>query len=222
VQWGAYAEFIALPAGHVAPMPENLSFAEAASVPLVGLTSWQSLFDAGGLKAGQSVLIHAGSGGTGGMAVQFAKHAGAIVFTTASAGNHDYVRSLGADHVIDYRSTDFVDAIKSVEPAGVDLAYVTASGVIEESLRAVRPGGRLVSIVEQPDPEDARRHGIEAAFHFVEPSGAQLREIAALIEAGTVRPLPIEEVPLEQAAKAHSKSEAGHTRGKIVLTIAAD
>ena len=222
VQWGAYAEFIALPAGHVAPMPANLSFAEAASVPLVSLTSWQSLFDVGGLQAGQTVLIHAGAGGTGGMAIQFAKQAGAIVFSTASAANHDYVRGLGADHLIDYRSENFVDAIKNVEPSGVDLAYVTASGVIEDSLRAVRRGGRLVSIVEQPDAENARERGVEAAFHFVEPSGAQLRQITALIEAGTVKKLPIEELPLEEAADAHSKSEAGHIRGKIVLRIAKD
>jgi NADPH2:quinone reductase len=222
VQWGSYAEFIVLPAGHVAPMPANLSFAEAASIPLVSLTSWQSLFDVGGLQAGQSALIHAGAGGTGGIAIQFAKHAGALIFSTASAANRDYVLGLGADHVIDYQSEDFVDAIKNVEPAGVDLAYVTASGVIEESLRAVRRGGRLVSIVEQPDAEVARQRGVEAAFHFVEPSGAQLRKIAALIEAGSVKPLAIQEVPLEEVGKAHSKSEAGHVRGKIILRVATD
>jgi NADPH2:quinone reductase len=165
------------------------------------------------------VLIHAGAGG---MAIQFAKHAGAVVFSTASAANHDYVRGLGADHLIDYRSEDFVDAVKTIEPAGVDLAYVTASEVIEQSLRAVRRGGRLVSIVEQPDADAAREQGVEAAFHFVEPSGVQLRQIASLIEAGTVKPLPIEEVPLDEAAKAHRKSEAGHIRGKIILRIAND
>ena len=220
VQWGAYAEFIALPAGHVAHMPANLSFAEASSIPLVGLTSWQSLFDAGTLKAGESVLIHAGAGGTGGKAIQFAKHAGAKVFTTASPANHDHVRDLGADHVIDYRTENFVDAVKRVEPDGVHLAYVTASDVIADTMTAVRPGGRLVSIVEQPDPEHSARQGVTAAFVFVEPSGAQLRDIAALIEAGTVRPLPIQEYPLEEAARAHAESEAGHVRGKIVLRVA--
>lgn len=221
VQWGAYAESIVLSAAHVAPMPANLSFAEAASVPLVALTSWQSLFDAGRLETGQSVLIHAGAGGTGGMAIQFAKQAGAIVFTTASAANHDYVRDLGADHVIDYRSEDFVEAVKRIARGGVDLAYVNASGVLRKSYRAVRRGGRLVSIVEQPDPADNETHGVEGRFVFVEPNGGQLRQIAALIEKGVVRPLPIEEMPLADAAQALTKSQTGHVRGKIVLRIAA-
>lgn len=222
VQWGAYAEFIALPADHVAPMPKSLSFAEAASIPLVGLTSWQSLFDAGELQAGQTVLIHAGAGGTGGKAIQFAKHAGATVLTTASAANHDHVRELGADHVIDYRTENFVDAVKRVEPDGVDLAYVTAAGIIADTMTALRPGGRLVSIVEQPDREHAARRSVTASFVFVEPSGAQLRDIAALVEAGTVKPLPIQEYALEDAAKAHAESERGHVRGKIVLRVAGD
>ena len=104
VQWGTYAEYVAVPASAVAAMPANLSFAEAAAIPLVGLTSWQVLFDAANLRAGQTVLIHAGAGGLGSIAIQLAKNAGATVFTTASAANHEYVRSLGADHVIDYRT----------------------------------------------------------------------------------------------------------------------
>lgn len=220
VQWGCYAEFIALPAEYVAPMPENLSFAEGSSLPLVGLTSWQSLFDAGNLQAGQSVLVHAAAGGTGGIAVQLAKHVGATVFATASAANHGYVRGLGADHVIDYRLESFADAVKRVSPDGVDLAYVTAAGVIQDSMRCVRQGGRLVSIVEQPDVEEATRSGIEASFVFVEPNGAQLRKISALLEVEEIKPLPVKEYPLQQAAQAHAESEASHVRGKIVLRIA--
>ena len=220
VQWGAYAEFIVLPADYLAPCPASLLFAEAASIPLVGLTSWQSLFDAGGLAAGQSVLIHAGAGGTGGMAIQFARHAGARVITTASAANHDLVRRLGADHAIDYRTEAFAEAVRRIEPDGVDLAYVTAGGVMAETLSVVRPGGRLVSIVEPPDTEAAAARDVTASFVFVEPSGAQLREIAALIEAGSVTPLPVRELPLANAAQAHAESESGHVRGKIVLRIA--
>lgn len=220
VQWGTYAEHVAVAADHVAPMPANTSFAQAAGVPLVGLTSWQSLFDAGELGAGQSVLVHAGAGGTGGMAVQFAKHAGATVYTTASAANHDYVCGLGADVVIDYRAEDFVAAVHKASPDGVDLVYVTAAGVIDASYRAIRPGGRLVSIVEQPDPDAAKRHEVETRYVFVEPNGAQLREITGLIEAGAAATLPITEYPLADAAKAHAESEAGHVRGKIVLNVA--
>jgi NADPH:quinone reductase len=151
VQWGTYAEYMAMASSAVAPMPANLTFAQGAAIPLTALTSWQALFDAGQLKAGQSVLIHAGAGGTGGMAIQFAKHAGATVFTTASAGNYEYVRSLGADHVIDYQRQSFVEVIKNKSPDGVDLAYVTVGGdVLRNSYRVMKPGGALVSIVEAP------------------------------------------------------------------------
>jgi NADPH:quinone reductase len=220
VQWGAYAEYVAIASSAVAPMPANQTFAQAAAIPLTALTSWQALFDAGQLKAGQSVLIHAGAGGTGGMAIQLAKHAGATVFTTANAGNHEYVRSLGADHAIDYQRESFVEAIRSRSPDGVDLAYVTVGGaVLRNSYRVVKPGGALVTIVEAPDVEEAQRLGIRAAFVFVEPNGAQLREITRLIEAGIVRPPEITEMNLEEAPRAQELSQAGHVRGKIVLKI---
>jgi NADPH2:quinone reductase len=204
----------------VAPMPANLTFAQAAAIPLTALTSWQALFDTGQLKAGQSVLVHAGAGGTGGMAIQLAKHAGAMVLTTASAGNHEYVRSLGADHVIDYQRESFVEVIKARSPDGVDVVYVTVGGdVLRNSYRAVKPGGALVTIVEAPDAEEARRLGIRATFVFVEPNGAQLREITRLIETGRVRPPEITEMTLEEAPRAQELSQAGHVRGKIVLKI---
>ena len=220
VQWGTYAEYVAMASSAVAPMPANLTFAQAAAIPLTALTSWQALFDTGQLKAGQSVLIHAGAGGTGGMAIQLAKHSGATVFTTASAGNHQYVRSLGADHVIDYQRESFVEVIKNRSPGGVDLAYVTVGGdVLRNSYRVVKPGGALVTIVEAPDVEEARRLGIRATFVFVEPNGTQLREITRLIETGIVRPPEITEMNLEEAPRAHELSQAGHMRGKIVLKI---
>jgi NADPH:quinone reductase len=221
VQWGTYAEYVTVPSSAVAPMPANLTFAQAAAIPLTALTSWQALFDAGRLEAGQSVLIHAGAGGTGGMAIQLARYTGATVFTTASAGNHEYVRSLGADHVIDYRRESFVEAVESISPQGVDLAYVTVGGdVLRHSYRVVRRGGALVSIVDAPDAEDARRVGVRATFVFVEPNGAQLREITRLIEASIVRPPEITEMSLEEAPRAQELSRAGHVRGKIVLKIA--
>jgi NADPH2:quinone reductase len=220
VHWGTYAEYVAMAAAAVAPMPDNLTFAQAAAIPLTALTSWQTLFDAGQLKAGQRVLIHAGAGGTGGMAIQFAKHVGATVFTTASARNHEYVRSLGADHVIDYQRESFLEVIKNKCPDGVDLAYVTVGGeVLRDTYRAVKPGGALVSIVDAPDTEEAARLGIRATFVFVEPNGAQLREITRLIEMGIVRPPEITEMNLEEAPKAQLMSQAGHVRGKIVLKI---
>jgi NADPH2:quinone reductase len=220
VQWGTYAEYVAMASSAVAPMPSNLTFAQAAAIPLTGLTSWQALFDTGQLKAGQSVLIHAGAGGTGGMAIQLAKYAGATVLTTASAGNHEYVRSLGADDVIDYQRESFVEVIKDKSPDGVELAYVTVGDdALRNTYRVVKPGGVLVSIVEAPDVEEARRRGIRASFVFVEPNGAQLREITRLIEAGIVRPPEITEMNLEEAPKAQKLSYAGHVRGKIVLKI---
>lgn len=154
------------------------------------------------------------------MAIQFAKYAGAMVFTTASAGNHEYVRSLGADHVIDYQRESFVEVVKNKSPDGVDLVYVTVGGdVLRDSHRVVKPGGALVSIVDAPDVEEAQRGGIRAAFVFVEPNGAQLREITRLIETGEIRAPAITEMNLEEVPKAHELSQSGHVRGKIVLKI---
>ena len=148
------------------------------------------------------------------------KASGATVFTTASAGNHQYVRSLGADHVIDYERASFVEVIKNRSPGGVDLAYVTVGGdVLRNSYRVVKPGGALVTIIEAPDVEEARRLGIRATFVFVEPNGTQLREITRLIEAGRVRPPAITEMNLEEAPRAQELSQAGHVRGKIVLKL---
>jgi NADPH2:quinone reductase len=220
VQYGTYAEFVAVDRAAVAPMPTNLSFAEAATIPLTGLTSWQALFDFAGLKAGQKALIHAGAGGIGSLAIQFAKNAGASVITTASLGNHDYVKRLGADAAVDYASEDFAAAVTELEPDGIDVVYDAAGGETQRrSYEVLKPGGVMVSIVDAPDGELAERYGVKAGFVFVEPNGAQLREIAGLIEAGKVKPAAIEEMNLEDAATAQERSKAGHVRGKIVLKI---
>lgn len=220
IQWGTYAEYVAMDARHVALMPKNLSFAQAAAIPLATLTAWQSLFDRACLGSGQTVLIHAGAGGVGGMAIQLARHVGAKVYATASRGNHDYVRGLGAAHVIDYRSENFVDAIRRLEPQGVDVVLDTIGAqVYRASLAALKRGGFLVSIREKPDEQLTAQYGVRAGYVFVQPDGEQLGAIAYLLEEGAIQPPHIEEMRLEDAAAAQEKSRAGHVRGKIVLRI---
>ncbi|MDO8607225.1 MAG: NADP-dependent oxidoreductase [Phaeospirillum sp.] len=220
IQWGTYAEYVAMPAGSVAPMPTNLSFAEASTIPLAGLTAWQSLFDVAALRPGQSVLIHAGAGGVGSMAVPLAKWAGATVIATARTENHDYVRSLGADHVIDYATADFVAATKALCPEGVDMAFGTVGGeVLTRSYAVVKPGGLLVSITDKTDKAEAERRNIRVKYVFVQPNGQQLRRLAGLVEGGTLHPPEIVEMPLHQAAEALERSKSGHVRGKIVLIV---
>jgi NADPH:quinone reductase-like Zn-dependent oxidoreductase len=220
VGFGTYAEFVTMNQAAVAPMPKNVGFAEAACIPLAGLTAWQSLFDAAKVKAGDRVLIHAGAGGVGSLAIQFAKHTGAEVLTTAGGGNHGYVTSLGADVAIDYTKEDFVDAVRKREPGGIDLVIdAVGNDVQRKSYDVLKKGGRLVSIVNVPSEEEARRYGVEAAHVFVTPDGEQLRRIGALIESGAVSPPALLEMRLEEAAEAQRRSQAGHVRGKIVLKI---
>jgi NADPH2:quinone reductase len=220
VRFGTYAEFVTMNQTAVAPMPKNVGFAEAACIPLAGLTAWQSLFDAAKIKAGDKVLIHAGAGGVGSLAIQFAKHAGAEVLTTAGSANHAYVKSLGADVAIDYTKENFIDAVRKRETGGIDLVYDAVGGDVQRrSYEVLKKGGKLVSIVNVPSEEDARRYGVEAAHVFVTPDGEQLRRIGALIESGAVRPPALQEMRLEEVAEALRRSQAGHVRGKIVLKI---
>ncbi|HSM00592.1 MAG TPA: NADP-dependent oxidoreductase [Candidatus Limnocylindria bacterium] len=220
VGFGTYAEFVTMNQAAVAPMPKNVGFAEAACIPLAGLTAWQSLFDAAKVQAGDRVLIHAGAGGVGSLAIQFAKHTGAEVLTTAGEANHAYVKSLGADVAIDYTKENFIDAVRKREPGGIDLVIdAVGNDVQRKSYEVLKKGGRLVSIVNVPSEEEARRYGVEAAHVFVTPDGEQLRRIGALIESGAVRPPDLQEMRLEEAAEAQRRSQAGHVRGKIVLKI---
>lgn len=220
IQFGTYCEYVAVHESAVALMPGNIGFAEAATIPLAGLTAWQSLFDAAKLSGGEKVLIHAGSGGVGSLAIQLARHAGATVYTTARSANHDYVTGLGADVAIDYTKENFVNALRRREPGGIDVVFDTIGGDVQRrSYRVLRKGGRLVSIISIPDQEEARPHDARTAFVFVSPNGEQLREIADLIESGAVRPAAFEVMRLEDAAKAQELSRAGHVRGKIVLKI---
>lgn len=220
IQFGTYCEYVAVHQSAVALMPGNIGFAEAATIPLAGLTAWQSLFDAAKLSAGEKILIHAGSGGVGSLAIQLARHAGATVYTTARAVNHDYVKSLGAHAAVDYATENFVSVLKKREPDGLDVVLDTIGGHVQKrSYGVLKKGGRLVSIVSIPDPDEARPFDVGTAFVFVSPDGKQLRRLAGLIESGAVRPPHFEVMRLEEAARAQELSRAGHVRGKIVLEI---
>lgn len=219
VQWGTYAEYITFDAELVAHKPKNINFAQAAAIPLVGLTAWQSLFDSAKLKKGETILIHAGAGGVGSMGIQFAKHAGAHVITTASPSHHDYVKKLGAEAAIDY-SKGFVDAVKKLAPQGLDVVFDCVGGqTLRDSVQLLKPNGRLVSIVEHLDPTLAAKYHIQSSYVFVAPNGKELGEIGKLISENKIVVPHIEEMHLQDAAKAQEISKRGHTEGKIVLKV---
>lgn len=220
IQWGTYAQYVSMDAAGVAPMPSSLSFAQASTLPLAALTAWQSLVEVAALGQGQSVLIHAGAGGVGGFAVPIAKWLGATVIATARAENHDYVRGLGADHVIDYGTEDFAAATRALAPDGVDMVFGTVGGeVLTRSYSVVKPGGILVSITDKTDKDLAERLGIRVKYVFVKPDGCHLRRLAELVEDGILRVPDLVEMPLERAAEALDLSRTGHVRGKIALIV---
>jgi NADPH2:quinone reductase len=215
---GTYAEYITLEQDKVALMPQNMTFREAATVPLAGLTAWQGLFDHGRLKAGETVLILGGAGGVGGFAVQFAKAKGAKVLSTARSEHHAYLRSIGADRLIDYTRQN-INTVNEEVDLVLDLI---GSEEQERSFSLLRKNGRLVSTVGDPDQNKALQYGVQAVSMFVEGNGRQLTEIAQLIEAGKVKPPRIEEFELSQAALAQKKSESHHIEGKLVLKCRED
>ncbi|EJT02915.1 NADP-dependent oxidoreductase [Rhizobium sp. CCGE 510] len=237
---GTFAEFIAIDEADVALKPNNLSVIEAASIPLVGLTAWQALVEVGKVKPGQKVFIQAGSGGVGTFAIQLAKHLGATVATTTSAGNAELARSLGADVVIDYKTQDFEKVL-----SGYDLVLNSQDPkTLEKSLGVLKPGGRLISISGPPDPafarelglnlflklvlrllsrgvrKKAKRLGIAYSFLFMRAEGQQLGEIARLIEQGVIRPVVDKVFPFEKTGDALAYVETGRAKGKVVITVA--
>ena len=212
---GAYAEYIAVRASELGHKPRSIDHVQASAIPLACLTAWQALFDAGGLKAGQRVLIHAAAGGVGTFAVQLAKWKGAHVVGTASGRNHAFLRELGADEVIDYTKTNFEEVVRDVDVVLDTLAGQTR----DRSWNVLKKDGILVSILGQPSPDDAAQHGVRAAGVFVEPNQAQLGEIAKLVDSGKLRPIIETVLPLAQAARAHEMNQTLHTRGKIVLQV---
>jgi NADPH:quinone reductase-like Zn-dependent oxidoreductase len=213
---GAYAEYIAVRASELGHKPRSIDHVQASAIPLACLTAWQALFDAGGLKAGQRVLIHAAAGGVGTFAVQLAKWKGAHVVGTASERNHAFLRELGADEVIDYTKTNFEEVVRDVDVVLDTLAGQTR----DRSWNVLKKDGILVSILGQPSPDDAAQRGVRAAGVFVEPNQAQLGEIAKLVDSGKLRPIIETVLPLAQAARAHEMNQTLHTRGKIVLQVA--
>jgi len=214
---GAYAQFVAARADTIAPKPKKLSHVEAASVPVAAQTAWQALFDHGHLQGGQTALIHAAAGGVGSFAVQLAHWKGAKVLATASAGNADYVRSLGADQVIDYRATPFESAAKDVDMV-LDLI---GSETQARSFGVLKAGGYLVSAVGVRSPEEAGKHDVHAVAMTMLPSTEGLTRLAELLDAATIRVVVTKTYPLAQARDAWAQSMSGHTRGKIVLEVSA-
>jgi NADPH:quinone reductase-like Zn-dependent oxidoreductase len=236
---GTFAELIAVQEQDVALKPKTLTMEEAASLPLVGLTAWQALVERGQLKRGQKVFIQAGSGGVGTFAIQLAKHLGATVATTTSTSNVELVRSLGADVVVDYKKEDFETKL-----SGYDLVLHSQDGkALGKSLRVLRTGGRLVSISGPPDPDFAEEIGAPwfvklvarllsfgarrkaesldtgFSFLFMKASGDQLQRIAALVDAGVVRPVLDKVFPFHSTNEALAYVETGRARGKVVVKV---
>jgi NADPH:quinone reductase-like Zn-dependent oxidoreductase len=236
---GALAEYVAVPEHAAAHKPASLDFVQAASVPMVGLTSWQALKERAGLQAGQKLFVPAGAGGIGTFAIQLAKHFGATVGTTTSAGNLPLVRSLGADEVVDYKKQEFEQVLR-----GYDVVLGSLRGdVIEKSLAILKPGGRIVSLVGPLDAAFARARGLNVvlrvvfglmswkikrlaklrqlsySFLFVRPDGEQLVGIGELIESGRIRPLIDKVFPFDEAKEGLDYLAQGRARGKVVVRL---
>ena len=236
---GTFAEFIAMDEADVAMKPSHLSMEEAASIPLVALTAWQVLVQRAGLQKGQKVLIHAGSGGVGTMAIQLAKHLGAHVATTTSTANIALVKELGADVVVDYKKEDFEKVLRDYDVVLNGLGKDT----LEKSLAVLKPGGKLISISGPPDPDFAREEGLNwmlrrvisllsfgirrktksrqigYSFLFMRANGEQLSEITSLIEAGIIRPVVDRVFPFESTNEAMAYVETGRAKGKVVIRV---
>ncbi|NIQ91758.1 MAG: NADP-dependent oxidoreductase [Deltaproteobacteria bacterium] len=220
VKGGAYAEYIVLEEEHAAIKPKNISFEEAASIPLAALTAYQALFDAAKINPGETILIHAAAGAVGGFGVQLATDHGAVVWGTASGRNTEYVRDLGAAQVVDYHQVDFCDSVRSAYPDGVDAVFDCVGGdVLARSAEIVNQGGRLISIVD--DPTGLARSDILKEFVFVAPNSTQLTELAGMVEQGRLKThlSQVFSFGLEEAKRAHELSESGRTRGKMVLVL---
>ncbi|WP_430476983.1 NADP-dependent oxidoreductase [Bacillus cereus] len=236
---GTFAEYIAIHEDDIALKPKNLSFEEAASIPLVGLTSYQALHDIMHLQQGQKILIHAGSGGVGTFAIQLAKIMGATVTTTASEAGANLVKSLGADEIINYKTENFEDILTNY-----DAVFDTIGGTtLEKSFNIIKSGGNIVSVSGMPNARFGKefgsgffktllfslasnkltalekKHNAQYSFLFMKPSGDQLRIIANYIEAGKIKPVIDRVFPFEDAQKAMEYSESGRAKGKIIVKI---
>jgi NADPH:quinone reductase-like Zn-dependent oxidoreductase len=215
---GSHAEYVTAPARTFTHKPAGIDHVQAGALPLVSLTAWQALVERADLREGQRVLIHAAAGGVGHVAVQIAKARGAHVIGTASAGKHEFLRSLGVDETVDYRETDITEAVKDV-----DVVLDTIGGETSlRSLRVLRPGGIVVSILPVGSEEffeEAERLGVRAVRMLVDADRADMREIAGLVESGRLRATIEKTFPLADAAQAHEIGETGRTTGKLVLVV---
>jgi NADPH:quinone reductase-like Zn-dependent oxidoreductase len=213
---GAYAEYIAVKEVEVAFKPKSIDHIHASAIPLACLTAWQAIFDTAGLGAGQKILIHAAAGGVGSFAVQLAKWKGAYVIGTASGRNQSFLRELGVDEPIDYEETQFEDLVRDV-----DVVFDTIGGdTLKRSWKILKKGGFLVSIAGTPSAEEAAKAGVRQAKIWMAPNGAELTEIAGLVDSGKLKAVVETVLPLSDARQAHELSQMGHTRGKIVLRVA--
>lgn len=237
-QVGTFAERVVVNEADLAHKPSSLSVQQAGGLPLVALTAWQALVERGRVRPGQKVLIHAGAGAVGSIAIQLAKHLGATVATTASGDGIQTVRELGADVVVDYRTQDFAEQL-----SGYDLVLDSLGGDnLAKSLRVLRRGGLVVGIAGPPDPDFARgaglnpvlrtviglisgktrrqaaKLGVRYQFLFMHSSGDQLRQLAELFDDGTLRPLPVQTFDFEDTPQALAAVAGGHVRGKAVIT----
>ncbi len=236
---GTFAEMVPVKAASLAHKPKGLTMEEAASLPLVALTAWQALVDIAHVRKGQKVFVQAGSGGVGTFAIQLAKHLGAAVATTTSAGNAALVKGLGADTVIDYKTQNFEDVLRDV-----DVVLNSQDGkTLEKSLRVLKRGGKLISISGPPDPafgqaigapgfvklvlrllsagvrRKAQRGGIDYTFLFMKANGSQLGEIARLVDAGVIRPVVDRVFPFEATNEALAYVDSGRAKGKVVVKV---
>jgi NADPH:quinone reductase-like Zn-dependent oxidoreductase len=212
---GCYAEKVKIAAAIVARKPDGLDDAEAAAMALSSLTAIWALEDTAKLQRGETVLIQGGAGGVAGFAIQLAKHIGATVITTASARNHDYVRALGADRIIDYNAEDFTKTV-----SGVDVVFDTVGGDVQaRSYDVLKPGGRLVWIAPAPSGFQPDRRDVEVLRPRVARDRTHLERMKALLAAGAVSPPAITRYPLKDAAEAHRVSEGRHLQGKLVLIV---
>lgn len=237
---GTFSEYIVVSEASLAMAPRNVSIAAASGVPLVGLTAWQALVEDAHVRSGQKVFIQAGTGGVGSFAIQLAKYLGAYVATTASAKNEALLKKLGADIVIDYKTQDFEELLKDYDV----VLHSQDTRTLQKSLRVLKSGGQLISLSGPPDPafakaaglplslqiavralsygvrRAAKKLGVSYSFLLARPDGVQLQEITKLIEAGSITPVVDTEYGFSDTPKALAHIESGHSRGKVVITIA--